>query len=179
MNDFGIIIQKTVGNGLDYNILPNIDIIELYNKFNDSIEDERETPGKVGDKPIFVIQNTSKYKIYSLIIGTRDDGRSGFYAIRIFIPINSILQNFTQLLKDIEGKYISNPNSISNDSQNYNELIVKIKNNCKTISNRIIVNIVNNKFVYYDNFNIAYIESVFNSKETNSFNNDTASSFVS
>lgn len=171
MNNLGIIIQKTVGNGLDYNILPNIDIIELNNKFNESIEDERDTPGKVGDKPIFVLQNTENYRIYSLIIGTKDDGRSGFYAMRIFIPINCILQNFIQILHNIESKYKSNPNSISNDSQVYSESLRIIESNCKATKIYINKEVRNkNNFIYYDKQNITSIEEVFNSNAAILFN---------
>ena len=171
MNNIGIIIQKLQGNGLDFNVFPNIEVLELKNKFNNATEDERDTPGKVGDKPIYVLQNTISYKIYSLIIGTRDGGRAGFYAIRIFIPVNSILQNFTTILNEVHSNYLSNPNSITNDSQIYNESIIKVKGNCKMGSTYVIIdNLINNKFIYYDSNNIAAIDSIFNSKETNYFN---------
>ena len=170
MNNSGIIIQNLKGNGLDFNVFPSSEVLELKLKFNNPIEDERETPGKAGDKPIFVLHNTKNYKIYSLIIGTSDGGRAGFYAIRIFIPINYVLQNFITILNEIQSKYLVNPNSISSDSHIYNETLLRIKDNSKLTSNYIIIdNSINNNFIYYDNNNITSIETIFNSNGTNCF----------
>ncbi len=170
MNNSGIIIQNLKGNGLDFNVFPNSEVLELKLKFNNPIEDERETPGKAGDKPIFVLHNTKNYKIYSLIIGTSDGGRAGFYAIRIFIPLNYVLQNFITILNEIQSKYLVNPNSISSDSHIYNETLLRIKDNCKLTNNFIIIdNSINNNFIYYDNNNITSIETIFNSNGTNCF----------
>ena len=166
MNNIGIIIQKTKGEGLDFNIFPNNINIELSSKFNLPSEDERDTPGKVKDKDIFAVQFSENFKIYSLIIGTKDGPRAGFYGIRIFIPINYNLDNFTSILYNIQSKFLLNPNSSSSENQIFDGIIETIKNSCTEV-NKFIVPITTNKnhFCYYESNNISAIEAIFNSKE--------------
>ena len=127
-NNFGIIIQKTNGEGLDFNIFPNVENIELSTKFNLPSEDERDTPGKVKDKDILAIQFSDNFKIYSLIVGTKDGPRAGFYGIRIFVPKGNNLENFTSILYKIQSKFLLYPNSSSSDNQIYDDILKPIKN---------------------------------------------------
>ena len=166
-NDFGIIIQKTRGDGLDFNLFPNNENLELNVKYDSLSEDERDTPKLGKDKDVFVVQFSENYKIYSLIIGLEDRQRAGFYGIRIFVPKGNNLQNFTSILYKIQSKFLLNPNSSSSDNLIYDDILETIKNSCSEVNKFIVPNTRNNNhFCYYESNNSIAIEAIFNSNKT-------------
>ena len=170
MISIGLIIQET-RSGLE-NQYTSDHLDARTTEISTTLTDERLLATQLANHSnVYSVQITKNYKVYSLIVTNVSDsfGRAGFSAIRLYVPIESIINDIETCLLSIKESYVQFKISNSLNLQNYNSILSSILFKSEVSQIYVCLKSKEDAVVYLES-NASALNSVLENKNCNLFN---------